>query len=150
MRAKRYMRRVRVLIALGVVLSISLILGVGEEIGGVGAGEAVGVEGIKLAKYGNPVAVMGQLTIDGEAVPGSFFFLFYDPLGTNGSEKCGAQLEHYFPEGTEANGAQVSFIQYPNAIVTFSIAPSQFSHGYIYELPFLPEDPPGAGALEFF
>ncbi len=93
---------------------------------------------------------MGQLTLDGVPVQGSFFFLYYDPYGEESKQQCGLQQEYIFPDGTVANGAQVSFIQYPNAIVTFTIDPSQFVQGYVYDLPFLPEDPPGMGALEFF
>ncbi len=150
MRTRSCVRGLSLLLALGVILSIGLLPGVGEQIDGVGAGRVLEVQGVRLAKYGAPVAVMGQLTLDSEPVPGTFFFLFYDPFGNNGKEECGLQLEHIFPEGTAANGAQVSFIQYPNAVVTFNIAPSQFRQAYLYDLPFLPEDPPGAAALEFF
>jgi len=143
-------RKAVLLVVLGVLLTVGLTTGGGEQIGGVGPGKAVEVRGIALARYGSPVAVMGQLTFDGEPVQGSFFFLFYDPFGETAKEQCGLQTEYLFPAGTIANGAQVSFIQYPNAIVTFNIAPSQFQLGYQYVLPFLPEDPPGEGALEFF
>jgi len=150
MRTENRSRRTSLILALIVLVCVSLLLGGGEGMDGVGAGEKVDLQGIKLAKYGSPVVVMGQITQDGEAVPGSFFILFYDPLGSTGPEQCGLRQEHYFPAGTQGNGAQISFIQYPNGIVTFDIAPSQFKPGLAYELPFLPEDPPGAAALEFF
>jgi len=190
MRVERSIRWVGVFLILGGVLAIGLTLLGGDEIPGVGSGEVLDVIGVRLAQYGNPVSIMGQLTFDGEPIPGTFFFLVYEPLTTSGlfepkdrepveSEpvdpevyppgpggpggaapepeeveatpiKYRMQLEHYFPTGTKANGAQISFIQYPNGIVTFTISPSQFSHEWTYVLPFLPEDPPGAGALEFF
>lgn len=149
MRIRRVRRSVSLVMALAMVLSLGVFLGGGEGIQGIGTGESVEVKGIVLAKYGVPVSVMGQLTRDGEPVPGSFFFLAYDPLGNTAESNCGMQLEHTFPEGTVANGAQISYIQFPNAIVTFNIGPSQFKQGLQYELPFLPEDPPGQAALEF-
>ena len=143
-------RSASLILLLGVLVTAGLAASGGENMDGVGAGRLADVRGIKLARYGSPVAVMGQLTMDGEPVQGTFFFLFYDPFGEEAKELCGLQTEYLFPAGIAANGAQVSFIQYPNAVVTFYIAPSQFQMGYEYVLPFLPEDPPGAGALEFF
>jgi len=149
MKTRNRSRRVRLLIALGILLSVGLLSG-GEDLNGVGVGEGVPVHGIALARFGSAIAVMGQLTLNGVPLQGTFFFLYYDPYGEEAKEQCGLQQEYFFPEGVVANGAQVSFIQYPNAIVTFTINPSQFMHGYTYDLPFLPEDPPGMGALEFF
>ena len=150
MRAMSLARTAGLLTMLGILTIVGSATIGGEGMIGVGAGKAVEVRGIALAKYGVPVAVMGQLTMDSEPVPGTFFFLFYDPYGEESKEQCGLQTEYMFPPGTMANGAQISFIQYPNALVTFNIAPSQFLLGYQYVLPFLPEDPPGEGALEFF
>jgi len=150
MKKGTWKRSASLVLMVGVLVTVGLVTGGGENMSGVGAGEALDIQGIKLAKYGSPVAVMGQLTMDGEPVQGTFFFLFYDPFGEEAKQQCGLQTEYLFPVGIVANGAQVSFIQYPNAVVTFNIAPSQFQMGYEYVLPFLPEDPPGAGALEFF
>lgn len=149
MRAWNLRRNVCLALAFGMVLASGWTLGGGEEMLGIGAGETVEVKTVALAKYGVPVSVMGQLTQDGEPVPGSFFFLTYDPLGNTADDQCGMKLEHTFPEGMMANGAQVAYIQFPNGIVTFEIAPSQFAQGLQYALPFLPEDPPGQAALEF-
>jgi|GEM_PF-4513295 len=150
MKDRKRRRSAYLLIAVGSLLGIGLLVGGDEGMKGVGAGNWIEVKGVSLAERGNPVAVMGQLTIDSEPIPGSFFFLAYDPLGSQSQGECGPQLEYLFPEGTMANGAQICFIQHPNAVIPFTIAPSQFLQQMSYVLPFLPEDPPGAAALEFF
>jgi len=150
MRPGNSLRRSSLWVALRTVLSVGLLSGGGEPLIGIGPGEGVSTQRVFLAKYGSPVAVMGQLTLNAEPIEGTFFFLFYDPMESNAKEQCGLQQEHWFPEGSVANGAQVAFIPHPNAIVTFTIAPSQFVRGYLYNLPFLPEGPPGEGALESF
>jgi hypothetical protein len=162
MRARNWTRRASVLLLLGVFLTVGLTTSAWDEkeVQGIGAGcfdEVLGVkpslhETSEEGTYLGLVAVMGQLTRDGEPLPGAFFFLYNCPDGDE--RRCGQQggssLEWCFPNGITANGAQVSYVQGPNAIVTFSISPSQFRKGIKYGLPFLPEDPPGAGALEFF
>lgn len=138
-----------VLLAVICTLSVSLWTD-SEEIGGLEPGELTEVQGVRLDRYGQPVAIMGHLTADGIPVPGTNFYLFYDPAMKKGCGESDLWDEHAFPEPALANGAMISYILYPNGLVSFSVNSSQFQPGYPYVLPFLPEDPPGAAAVKFF
>jgi hypothetical protein len=137
------------LLAVLVTAVVSILSGT-EEIGGIGSGEFEKVAGVRLLQYGLPVGIMGHLTADGNVLPGTTFFLYYQP---NGSEECGEpsfQCEYVFPKPVSANGAQIAFVLHPNGLVCFMIGPDQFRPGYPYPLPFLPEDPTGGAVVEFF
>lgn len=121
-----------------------------EEIGGMQPGELAEIQGVRLERYGQPVSIMGHLTADGNPIPGTNFYLFFDPAMKKGCGETELWDEHIFPETALANGALIAYILYPNGLVSFSISSSQFEPCYPYVLPFLPEDPPGAAAVAFF
>lgn len=138
-----------------VLLSILLISVVtfwsgSEEIGGMQPGQMAEIQGVRLEQYGQPVGIIGHLTADGNPIPGTNFYLFFDPAMENGCGQSELWDEHVFPESAQANGALIAYILYPNGLVSFSISSSQFNPEYTYVLPFLPEDPPGAAAIRFF
>ncbi|MFC2082990.1 hypothetical protein ACFLSG_03015 [Candidatus Bipolaricaulota bacterium] len=121
-----------------------------EEIVGMQPGVMAEIQGVRLEQYGQPVVIMGHLTSDGNPIPGTNFYLFFDPAMEQGCGQTELWDEHVFPETAEANGALIAYILYPNGMVSFSISSSQFDPSYSYVLPFLPEDPPGMASIKFF
>ena len=98
------------------------------------------------------LAVFGQLTWDGVAIPLSDFYLRIgetDPANPEATTPT-ISLADVEGKGFKANGAEINYIIPGNATVRFSIHRDQFVTGKKYWLEHLPIDPPGEASLTFF
>ena len=80
--------------------------------------------------------VFGQLTHNGEPIPGTSFFL----------KAAGDGSTYVFPsavEGLAPKGMEIAYIQQGHCLSTFHVGPKEFQMGRAYQLPFVlggPED----------
>jgi hypothetical protein len=99
------------------------------------------------------IAVFGQLTLCGDPIPESIFFLYVGlehPSCTNWAAVTNVQFVDASGRAIAADGAQITYIIPGNGIVSFTISRDQFVLGKEYWLPHLPNDPPGAASIAFF
>ncbi len=116
-------------------------------------GDIPEVKEVVLNSQIETLAVLGQLTVCGDPIPESIFFLYVGlahPSCTNWASVTSVQLYDATGRGIKADGVQITYIIPGNGIVSFMISRDQFVIGKEYWLPHLPDDPPGAASIAFF